>query len=129
VPALGAAPVDGVDDIALGIKFVGAEHRNLGNLRVARRFRGDMHNRPKTSAVAQKIPNLEFLVAHHQDVMVEPGLVDWRKAGIVERLHVDAGDLDTNLRTHAAYLNHPFALPSVATPCSVWVSRVSNRES
>ena len=106
MPALGAAAIDGVDQLAVGIEFVDPEHRDLGDFGVPRRFRRVRHDRPEAAAVAQEILDLELLVAHHQDVVVEPGLVDRRESPIVERLDVDAGDLDADLRAHAANLDH-----------------------
>src|SRR5262249_18035844 len=48
VPALGATPVDLLPQLALGIKFVDPEHRDLGVVGMARRFRRVRCHRSKT---------------------------------------------------------------------------------
>ena len=106
MPALGAAAIDGVVELAVGIEFVDPEHRDLGKFGMARRFRRVRNNRSEAAAVMQEILDFELLVAHDEDVVVEPGSVDRRKPCVVQGLDVDTGDLDTNLRTHAAYLDH-----------------------
>jgi hypothetical protein len=83
----------------------------------------------EAAAVTQKIPEFELLVAHDEDVAVEPGSVDRRKARLVEGLDVDAGDLDTDLRTHAAYLDHHSLSRRQPRNGRPGVSSVSNRES
>ncbi len=106
VPALGAAAIDGVVDLAVGIELVDAEHRYLRNLGVTRRFRWVRDYRPEAVAIAQKILDLELLVSHDEDIAVEPGLVDRGETCIVEGFDVDTRDLDADLRTHAANFDH-----------------------
>src|SRR5271155_123261 len=71
------------------------------------------HDRAKAAAVMHKIRNRQILVAHHHDVVVEPGLIDRRKTRIVERFDIAPGDLAADLRPHAADLDHRSFLPSV----------------
>jgi len=49
MPPLGAAAIDGVVELAVGIEFVDPEHRNFGDLGVARRFRRVRDNRPEAA--------------------------------------------------------------------------------
>src|SRR6516162_10012520 len=100
MPAFGAAAVNGVVELAGGIEFVDPEHRDLGDLGMARRPRRVRDNRSEAAAVMQKILDFELLVGHDEDIAIEPSLIDRRKAAIVESLDVDTGDLDTDLRTH-----------------------------
>jgi hypothetical protein len=60
------------------------------------------HDRAEAAAIAHKIGDREVLVAHHHDIVVEPRPIDRRKALVVERLDVDPGYLDADLRPHAA---------------------------
>jgi hypothetical protein len=64
------------------------------------------HNNAEAPAVAQEVVDRQFLVAHHHDIVVEPGLIDRSKARIVQRPDIDAGDFDADLRPHPANLNH-----------------------
>ncbi len=106
VPAFGAAPVDLVAQFALAVEFVDPEHRDLGVFGVPGRFRRMRHDRPEAVAVGDEIGDRQFLAAHAENVVVEPGLVDRRKALVVERLDVDPAHLDADLRTDPADLDH-----------------------
>ncbi len=123
MPALGAAAIDGVVDLAVGIEFVDAEHRYLGNLRVARRFRWVRNDRPEAAAIAKKILDLELLVSHHEDIALEPSLVDRGETCIVEGFDVDIRDLDADLRTHAANIDHRSLLQVVMAGWSACAQR------
>src|SRR6185295_1537257 len=54
----------------------------------------------------------ELLVHHDRDVVIEPRPVDPREARVVERLDVDAPDLDADLRAQTPDFHH--VLPSSA---------------
>ena len=112
VPALGAAPVDLVAQSAVGVEFVDAEHRDLGMIRMARRFRWVRRHWPKTLAIRDEVRDRQLLVPHDHHIVVEPSLVDLVPGRLVHRLDVDTGDFDANLRPHPANLEHIVALRS-----------------
>src|SRR5262245_12681503 len=82
-------------------------------------FEGCWTTRTETATVAQEIRDFQLLVAHDEDVGVEPGLIDQSKPCVIEGFYVGTGDLDTDLLGHPAYLGH-LDLPSVAAQCSGW---------
>src|SRR5262249_9258566 len=92
---------------------------DLGNLGVAGGFRRMRDDRTETATVAQEIRDFQLLVAHDEDVGVEPGLIDQSKPCVIEGFYVGTGDLHTDLLGHPAYLGH-LDLPSVAAQCSGW---------
>src|SRR5262249_2526968 len=106
VPALGPAPVDLVAQSALGVELVDAEHRDFGMIRMPGRFRGMRRHRAKAFAVANEVRDRQILVADDHDIVVEPSLVDPVPNRLVDRLDIDTGDLDADLRPHPADLEH-----------------------
>ena len=70
----------------------------------------------ETAAVADEVIQRQVLAGDHQDVVVDPGLVDRREARIIECADIDAADFDPDLRSHLAYLDHggvPFSLLTI----------------
>jgi hypothetical protein len=56
----------------------------------------------------------QLLIAHAHHVVVKPGLVNRRKAAVIERLDIDPGNLDPDLRPqqanfHRSLLPNPMA--------------------
>jgi hypothetical protein len=111
VPAFGSAPVDLRAQLAIGIELVDPEHRDFGVVGMARRFRRMGSHRPKALAIGDKVGDRQVLVAHDHHIPVEPCLIDRVPGGLVHRLDVDAGDLDADLRSQLAYLEHPRSPP------------------
>src|SRR6516225_503582 len=68
-------------------------------------------HRPKALAIRNKVRDRQVLVAYYHHIAVEPRLVDRVPGGLVHRLDVDAGDLDADLRSQLAYLEHPRSPP------------------
>src|SRR5207253_834962 len=87
---------------AVGVELVDPEHRDLGMVRMPRRFRRMRRHRPKALAVANEVRDRQSLVAHDHHIVIEPSLVDSAPGRLVHRLYVDAGHLDANLRPHLA---------------------------
>ena len=112
MPTLGAAAVDLVAQFAVGVELADAQHRDLRMIGMPRRFRRVRRHRPEALAVADEIGDRQVLVAHHHDVVVEPGLIDLAPLAIGHRLDVDAGHLDADLRPHAADFDHRSFLPN-----------------
>jgi hypothetical protein len=106
VPALGAAPVDGHVERAVGAELVGAQHGDLGHLGMARALRGVRDHHAEAAAVAQEVVDLQILLGHHRHVVIEPRPVDGGEAGGVELLDVHAPDLHADLRSQPANLDH-----------------------
>jgi hypothetical protein len=106
VPALGAAPVHRLVELASVLELVDAEHRDLGEIGVPRHLRWVRHDDAEAAAVAQEVLDLELLIGDDEDIAVEPRAVERREARVVERLHVDAARLDADLRSQPANLDH-----------------------
>jgi hypothetical protein len=109
MPTFRAATVNGLVQPPVGIELVDTQQRDLWHLWMPCALGRMWHHDAKAAAVAQELLECEFLVAHHHHVVVEPGLIDRRKAGVIQRPHIDTGDLDADLRSHAADLNHGYA--------------------
>src|SRR6266404_1140935 len=76
VKALGTATINLVVERAVRTKLVRPEQRDLRIVGMARALYRMRRDDAEAPAVREKIINLEFLVAHGDDVAVEPGLID-----------------------------------------------------
>ena len=106
MPALGAAAVDRLVQLAVRVEFVHAQQGDVRIFGVARAFRRVRRDMAETAAVAQELGDRQVLAGHHQNIVVEPCLIDRREPGIVERPDIDATDFHADLRPHLADLNH-----------------------
>src|SRR5206468_12172996 len=118
VPALGAAPVDGHVELAVGPELVDTELRDFRIVRVARRLRRMRYDDPEAAAVAQEVLDLELLAGHHDHVGVEPRPVDRGEARVVELPDVDSEDLRADLLAETSNLDHRSVLPVSGPPLS-----------
>ncbi len=108
--AFGAALVDLLVQLAVRPELVGAEDGDLGTVRVPRGLGRMRHDEAEAPTVAEEILELQLLAPDHGDAVFQPGLIDRREALVVERLHVDPGNLPANVRTHRPNLQHRIAL-------------------
>src|SRR3954453_2694379 len=70
------------------------------------------HHLPEAAAVAQEIVDGQVLPGNDENVVVQPCLVDRGKTRVIECLDVDPTDLDPDLGSHAADLNHRALTPA-----------------
>ena len=110
MPALGATPIDGRIQVAIGVELVHAQHGDFGKVRMPRRLRRVWRECAEAAAIAQEVFDLELLTRYDHDVVVEPGSIDDRKARVVERFDVDTRHLGANL-AQWPNLNH-VSIPS-----------------
>ena len=106
VPAFRTAPVYRLVKFAVGVELVHPQQGDLRHVRVPGALRRVRYHEPKAATVVQEFLDHQFLVAHHHHVVVEPRSVNRCKSRIVQGPHIDAGDLDADLRSHAMDLNH-----------------------
>ncbi len=104
-----AALVDLLDQLAVGAELVDAQHGDLRIVRMPGGLGRMRHDEAEAPTVAEEILELQLLAPDHGDAVFQPGLIDRREALVVERLHVDPGNLPANVRTHRPNLQHRIA--------------------